>query len=354
MNEIFLPDRELSGLFDALDAQYEVIVFSEDGVVGLADLPSADRIGSLLHAPRSPFPAKSYLLPARETVAHYVTIEGADMDGGQADPVKPPALVNLRSCDVEAIRVLDRIFQDGDFVDPFYRERRAHLMVVSVDCADITEHCFCQLVGGEPVVREGMGINLTPLEGGYLARADTPKGEAILGALAGMGEAAGAAHQEQAAQRHQATLALLKESNEKFGPNGDFYAEVLKAEVPPDKWNDLFATCVECGSCTNVCPTCYCFYMVDRAAPGEKPAVFEKLRSWDSCLLSDYSRMAGGDGMRPTPRPRLRTRYENRFRHKFEYYQETYGQYACTGCGRCQVGCSATADPREVMRVLAQ
>ncbi|MFH1570500.1 MAG: 4Fe-4S dicluster domain-containing protein, partial [Gemmatimonadota bacterium] len=233
------------------------------------------------------------------------------------------------------------------------QERRERLLIVSVDCARITEHCFCHMVGNAPVVEKGMGINLTPVADGFVARADTPEGQAGLDA-AGLRAPVTPEHRAQAAATEERTRQELEESNERFSWNGSSFHGLLGGEVSPDAWNDLFASCVECGSCTSLCPTCYCFYMVDRSRSGAPPAAYEKLRSWDSCLLSDYSRMAGGDGMKPTPRPRLRSRYENRLRHKFQYFHETHGQYGCTGCGRCSAACSATADPREVMRVLAQ
>ena len=59
-------------------------------------------------------------------------------------------------------------------------------------------------------------------------------------------------------------------------------------------WQEFSADCVECGACTNICPTCHCFYLYDQTLGPDK---FERIRTWDSCLLSTYHRMAGVAGI---------------------------------------------------------
>ncbi|MBE3070581.1 MAG: 4Fe-4S dicluster domain-containing protein, partial [Planctomycetes bacterium] len=100
-------------------------------------------------------------------------------------------------------------------------------------------------------------------------------------------------------------------------------------------------------ACTFICPTCHCFYLYDQA--GGKEA-FERVRTWDSCLLGDYHRMAGPAGAKPSPRPRLRTRFENRLLHKYAFSPAQYGMLGCTGCGRCIEACYGHIDIREVLR----
>lgn len=350
MKEIFLPEDQLPRLLDGIEEKYEVILFTSEKVIPY-QLWNRDECQQLsLREPRSKFPAKSFFLPLRESVALYgVESLGEEKKG---DGRKPLALVNLRNCDVQALAILDRIFLEGDWIDPFYQQRRDEVLVVSVDCVDIADFCFCPLLGYKPVVEKGTELNLSPISEGYIVRAEGERGEAILESLGNIGSPVGASQQREWEQNYEATVSALRQSNERFEDPASYY-EILKAGPPAEKWNDLFATCVECGSCTNVCPTCYCFYLFDQTKFPDREGIYEKLRSWDSCLLADYSRMAGGPA-KPNPRPRLRSRYENRFRHKYQYHYEIHGQYGCTGCGRCAQACLGKTDPREVMRVLSR
>jgi ferredoxin len=351
--QLYISDGQVPRLLSVIEEEYETILFAAKALDRYRELSEEGKQQISLRGVRSCFPARSFFLPARERVAEYgaKAREGAVIS--VAGTQKPPALVNLRNCDVEAVTILDQIFLQGEFVDPFYQRRRESILVVSVDCASISEFCFCHMVGYRPFVEKGLGLNLSPVKEGFVARADSPAGERILERVKSFSSPVDEGRRQEVEQGHQATLTLLRESSEKFATARSYY-DILKDARSSEKWNDLFDTCVECGACTNICPTCYCFYMFDRGRFPDREETFDRLRSWDSCLLADYSRMAGIGGVKPNPRPQIRARYANRFRHKYLYHHETYGRYGCTGCGRCSESCIGTTDPREVMRVLGQ
>ena len=73
-----------------------------------------------------------------------------------------------------------------------------------------------------------------------------------------------------------------------------------------------------------------------------------RLRVWDSCMIKDYARVAGGGN----PRSKLWMRLRNRFEKKFDFFPKVAKVYACTGCGRCITGCPAKIDIRRVLRKL--
>ena len=104
-------------------------------------------------------------------------------------------------------------------------------------------------------------------------------------------------------------------------------------------WDKITKGCIGCGTCTFVCPTCYCFD-IDNENYGAEGC---KYRCWDSCMFSDYTRMAGGANPRPTKKERLR----NRYMHKLSYFNERYGETLCVGCGRCIENCPAHLDISE-------
>ncbi len=43
-------------------------------------------------------------------------------------------------------------------------------------------------------------------------------------------------------------------------------------------WEELGKRCLACGSCTNVCPTCYCFNVTDSMELSGKLAT--RTRAW--------------------------------------------------------------------------
>lgn len=116
----------------------------------------------------------------------------------------------------------------------------------------------------------------------------------------------------------------------------DGVAAKLPALFESDLWSDIADTCVQCGTCTFVCPTCYCFDISQdqRADEGSR------FRCWDSCMFTDYTLMAGGHN----PRAERSTRVRQRFMHKLCYFEQRYGESLCVGCGRCIQECPAAVD----------
>jgi ferredoxin len=300
-----------------------------------------------LELPRAAQSGKGFLMPAAETVARY----GAGAGPAVAVAEAPVVLVGVRACGLRAWKYLDKVMLEGEFTDPFYRARRERTVIVSCDCADCADTCFCVLVGGKPHVEAeaGSDINLSLVGDGYLAEPMSEKGRQAMASATG---AAGQATAEQLAQRDQARRDMLERVKRQ---NTDFSFWATDEEAPdlPEgddpAWQKFAADCVECGACTNICPTCYCFYLYDQIAAGKGN---NRVRNWDSCLLATYHRMAGGVSMKITPRPELRNRLANRILHKFVYSLQQYGLIGCVGCGRCIDACLGAIDIRRVVEDL--
>ena len=76
----------------------------------------------------------------------------------------------------------------------------------------------------------------------------------------------------------------------------------------------------------------------------------KRKRTWDGCLLKEFTLVGSGEIFRETPT----NRYRHRYFRKGMYLPMRYGFVACVGCGRCGTQCLADiADPLEVMNVLA-
>ena len=72
------------------------------------------------------------------------------------------------------------------------------------------------------------------------------------------------------------------------------------------------------------------------------------MRSYDSCQLNGYARVAGG----ASPREDITKRFRNRYLCKLCYMQTNFNTLGCVGCGRCIDACPAGIDYNRVVKSL--
>ncbi|MGM0453964.1 MAG: 4Fe-4S dicluster domain-containing protein, partial [Thermodesulfobacteriota bacterium] len=110
-------------------------------------------------------------------------------------------------------------------------------------------------------------------------------------------------------------------------------------------WNPEAFACINCGTCTYACPTCWCFDVQDETFG--KSGV--RIRNWDSCMYPIFSLHASGHNPRGTKVGRVR----QRFMHKLKYYVDKYDSgIQCTGCGRCVRLCPVNIDIRRICNMM--
>jgi ferredoxin len=109
------------------------------------------------------------------------------------------------------------------------------------------------------------------------------------------------------------------------------------------KWEGVSQNCLSCGICYYLCPTCHCYDIVDEAGLTRG----ERLRIWDSCSFSGFTRMASHQ-----PRVGRHARYRQRIMHKFKYTVDNVGETACVGDGRCIRFCPVGVDICEILEAL--
>ena len=80
-------------------------------------------------------------------------------------------------------------------------------------------------------------------------------------------------------------------------PNQDSFGSIIEKNYDASIWKEEASTCVECGACNVICPTCHCFLLYDQ----KDEENMARLRIWDSCMVKDFARVAGG----ANPRERL-------------------------------------------------
>jgi len=123
--------------------------------------------------------------------------------------------------------------------------------------------------------------------------------------------------------------------------------ELLEASYDSLLWEAVARRCFSCGTCTNVCPTCYCFDVQDKLHIDAAGGI--RQRGWDSCQLREFAEVAGGENFREHRSSRLR----HRMFRKGKYILQRTGRLGCVGCGRCIHHCVADISILEAFQQIA-
>ncbi|HPP66726.1 MAG TPA: 4Fe-4S dicluster domain-containing protein [bacterium] len=273
-------------------------------------------------------PLKFFLFPFQERIVPQIT-----------EYKKEKIIIGPANCDMYALKVLDNVFLNQEYKDPNYQTRRNNTAIISTDCFHPLSVCFCQILGIKPYPEDGFDLNLSAMEDGFLIDVGSKKGDELLGKKDFFRPAKPDEIEERTKIRSKIRL-LVGRHNEKFHLPADI-PENFRGNFNSDIWQHIWHRCVQCGSCTNICPSCVCFFLEDKS----NIQSFIKNKIYDSCLLPGYARMASG----LSPRPLLWERYRNRFACKYSYIVSNYGRVGCTGCGRCIAGCPGRIDKRKVL-----
>lgn len=336
-----LKKSDIPRFFDALPFEVALGTISTPQGITLERLTPENMSWLTAEGPRPVESPKTALFPVKELVAEYPGVASPRARVGET------LYIGARACDLAAVRILDRIFLEGDFADPFYAARRALAVFVSVDCLEFSPMCFCAAVGGKPYVEKPFDLNLTPLRDCYIVEIVSDAAKQIALSRSQLLEEV---TPEQVTERDGLRRRTLEKLVRENLPPGFPVPLPPLSETALESGDAiaLYERCVECGACSFVCPTCHCFQLYDQASDrGENIA--ERIKAWDSCLYGSFARMAGVGGAKPNPSAELRSRFANRIDHKFVWMRENLQHLGCVGCGRCTEACLGGADLRDVL-----
>lgn len=281
-------------------------------------------------------PLKSFLIPPRRKVGEYFSSSLTSSSGEKV-------ILGAKTCDLESLRILDNVYADGDFRDPFYIKERKNMILISSDCTRPQDTCFCSLLDLTPYPKEGFDLNLSAVEGGFVLEVGSEKGKRIVEGNKGLIEKITKEHLTERDKNRQDVLNQVKKINKDFKSDKSF-REIIKDSFDSPVWEEAVERCVDCGGCNHICPTCRCFLLFDE----KTKEGFSRTALWDACLYTGFARVAAG----ANPRIKLSQRFANRLLCKFSFFPEDLGLDACTGCGRCISVCIGKIDMREVVRDL--
>ncbi len=254
------------------------------------------------------------------------------------------AFIGVRSCDLHAIAIQDRVFMGGHYQDPAYVSRREGAFVVAINCGEAGNTCFCVSMGTGPRADAGYDIALTEvLEAGrhyFIAEPGTERGADVLGEIPSQ-----PASDDAPARIERITQQAADQMGRQLETTG--LKEILYRNLEHPRWDDVAGRCLTCGNCTMVCPTCFCATFEDTSDLDGSGA--ERWRHWDSCFTVDHSYLHGG-----SVRKSGRSRYRQWMTHKLATWWDQFDTSGCVGCGRCITWCPVGIDITEEARAIRE
>ena len=277
------------------------------------------------------FPPRVRLLSATKT-GHGFHIDKDSLEDEAL--TRKLAFIGIRSCELSALALHDKIFTAGEYVDPTYKKIRENACLVTVDCLVPGGNCFCASLNTGPRAEDGFDLALTEILSGNAHWVGVRTGSALGKELMEEVE-----HREATPEEEESAVAAAKAAGSKMGRqiSMDNVKQMLYQNFDDQSWDDMAKRCLACANCTMVCPTCFCSTVEDTTDLTGTHA--ERTRRWDSCFTMDFARVAGGN-----MRPSTRARYRQWFMHKFAYWEDQFGHPGCVGCGRCITWCPVGID----------
>ncbi|MBW1723160.1 MAG: 4Fe-4S dicluster domain-containing protein [Deltaproteobacteria bacterium] len=322
----------------ALKDAYEIIVPVKDGDFhSFRSLEEGVRPNFDFHNTR--LSAKGVVYPQSERMFEYSLNEGdpeANILKESPKNFGPRAVMGIRPCDAHAFEIVRRNFDNPEYRDPWWVQRYESTTLVGLGCNEPCGTCFCTSVGGGPFSERGLDVLLYDQGDVFLAKGLTDKGEALLARASGGREAS-----EEEMKRAEQHAEDVTSSLESTVPSDRLKEKVINELFEAPFWEDLAFACLNCGVCTYLCPTCWCFDIQDEVYG----KAGDRIRNWDSCMFPLFTLHGSGHN----PREQKFQRVRQRFMHKLKYYVDKYDSgVQCSGCGRCVQFCPVNIDIRDV------
>jgi len=279
-------------------------------------------------------PAKKFFMPYKEVMADF-RMQGKDWEKTIGFNIESPFVIfGMHACDINALNKLDKVLLGSHYPMPYYAAKRKNMFIIGVDCKP-QPYCFCRSMGADTALH-GFDIFLTDLGNHYFVEILSDTAYNFIKQIT---------DKEPAEDDHARYMKVASEKNKKFTARIDNtdLTKILDMEFQSEVWKKWGDQCLSCGTCSNVCPTCYCYGVSESVDLDLSRA--QKAKFLYSCNLIDFAEVAGGHNFRPESHTRLKYRYY----HKHRGFVEAYEESLCVGCGRCGESCLAGITVPEVI-----
>lgn len=252
------------------------------------------------------------------------------------------AFIGVRACEMQAIFVLDKVFNTKLAVYQQYQQRRENTFIMAVNCTTAANTCFCASMDSGPYVKAGYDLSLTEVindhQHYFLLMIGSERGQFI---CEGLQFRAATSVENHLAHTH------VERTIEKMIRKVDnvHVHEVLMDSWESKQWDKVAERCINCANCTMACPTCFCSDTEDVVSIDGSNV--DRWQSWESCFNLSHSYIHGG-----SIRSSAQSRYRQWLTHKFGTWWDQFGVSGCVGCGRCITWCPVGIDVTEELTQL--
>jgi len=336
VQEAILPKEQIAKFYSTLSKEYTFYApTKEKSNIIFKKITKAEDI--VLDYLNSKVPPKEVLFPKTDILFEY-KIDGKEIEIEDIKDLDEKKIIfGIRPCDAHSFFLLENFFSQGEVKDDIILKRRENTVLIGIACNTPKTTCFCTSVGDNPFQKENLDIFLVDLGSKYLVEVISEKGSSLVKKLSWLTKAT------EADIKSANDLAFQAEQSISTKLNLESIDKVLDPNFNHPIWEEISESCLGCGTCSFLCPTCTCFDVIDEKIPNENRG--RRIRIWDTCQFCLYSLHTSGHN----PRDSAIERCRNRILHKFCYYPENYNILGCVGCGRCIQLCPVNNDLRKII-----
>lgn len=290
-------------------------------------------IEQIVYEEKSHFSPKEVFYPIVQTLLYFSENECRESELADERDI----LLFVRPCDMNGIRRLDTMFlKNGGQADNFYQRMREKVKFALMECKEGFETCFCVSMGSNRAEDYSLAFRF---EADHVeVQVKDAEFEAYFSEKADSG-----------IQACEFTPEFVKENKKKVCVPRITDRSMIKEIHELPFWREFDEKCIGCGGCNTVCITCSCFDTAD-IIYNETSRDGERRRVWSSCMLSEFTTMAGGHGVRDKAGDRMRFKTM----HKVYDFKARFGEEnMCVGCGRCDMRCPKDIHFSETIDTLA-
>ena len=332
MKNRILQKEKVQGYLKSLMSEYKVVAPMErkNSPAEFKELKAGDE--PILDGSKMMMTAKDYILPRYEALLRVNAKKGSEKIEALLPKAIPTVMLGVWLPDAQGLQVLDKVFLDDKFPDPYYKTRRENTIIVATVPNENRWSWFCTSIDDVDTWKEKTDAVMYDIGDSYYFEVFSEKGAKITD-----NPLFADASSEDSAKQMEIWQNFKNMPSQSFCENKKY--ENLEWDNPI--WADIAQRCISCGMCSYMCPTCSCFDVQDEVC-GD---CVERYRCRDTCQFEDFTLMGAGHNPRSQQLPRSR----QRLLHKFKYQGEQLGITGCTGCGRCIELCPVNIDIREAL-----